>query len=215
MEKQFTIGYIRHDESVFNRLLKPSIENLKGAFDVVSVSDENNPAQNYNDLIKLSKTPYIILTHQDVSFSDDLLSRIEDSMKAVNYEFGAFGMVGVDKNRNYRWSTEGTLFELDTVDCCFLVTRTDNNIEFDTKNFDEFHLYVEDYCAQLNRKERKSIYTISIDSQESNPQYIHKESKKSFLNHHSYTVSKRGSCWGRYIEYRMRLEQKWPNIKTT
>ena len=41
------------------------------------------------------------------------------------------------------------------------------------------------------------------------------QGNETFLNHHSCTVSTRGFCWGRYPEFRQKLEQKWPGIKTT
>ena len=211
---KYTIGYIEHNQEVFDRLLGPSIKNLKGEFDVVSVSDEKFPAENYNKLVSMAKTPYIILTHQDVSFSSDLLERIDLTMAALKDNFGALGMVGVDKNREYRWSNTDRIYELDTADCCFLVIRTDNDIKFDELNFDEYHLYVEDYCAQLSRSKNQKVYTICTNSKESNSNDIYKLGN-TFLDHHSATCSTRGYCWGRYWEYRNKLEAIWPGIKTT
>ena len=212
--KKFTIGYIEHNQEVFDRLLGPSIKNLRGEFDVVSVSDEKFPAENYNILVSMAKTPYIILTHQDVSFSSDLLERIDLTITSLKNDFGALGMVGVDKNHQYHWSNSNIISELDTADCCFLVIRTDNDIKFDEDIFNEYHLYVEDYCAQLSRSKNQRIYTIGTNSKESNPNAIY-QLGNTFLNHHSCTVSNRGYCWGRYWEYRNKLEAKWPGIKTT
>jgi hypothetical protein len=215
LSKKFTIGYIRHNDEVFARLLGPSIKNLRGDFDVVSVSDEKFPAENYNKLVSMAKTPYIILTHQDVTFSSDLLERINITIECVNDSFGALGMVGVDTHRNYHWSRPDIVQELDTADCCFLVIKTDSKIKFDESMFDEYHLYVEDYCAQMRRVENQSIYTISTFSVEANPNYIYQRGEGTFLNHHSNTCAHRGACWGRYNEYRNKLENKWPGIKTT
>ena len=211
---KYTIGYIEHNQEVFDRLLGPSIKNLKGEFDVISVSDEKFPAENYNKLVSMAKTPYIILTHQDVSFSSDLLERIDLTMAALKDNFGALGMVGVDKNHQYHWSNSDRIYELDTADCCFLVIRTDNDIKFDEDIFNEYHLYVEDYCAQLSRLKNQKIYTIGTNSKESDPNDIY-QLGNAFLNHHSCTVSSRGFCWGRYHEFRQKLENKWPLIKTT
>jgi hypothetical protein len=212
---KYTIGYIDHNKEVFNRLLGPSIKSLKGEFSVISVESDKFPAENYNRLVSMAKTPYIILTHQDVTFSSDLLERIDLTIDALDGEFGALGMVGVDKLGNYHWSELDRIYELDTADCCFLVIRTDNDIKFDTEKFGDYHLYVEDYCAQLNRIKKKSIYTISTISRESDPNFFLTESEGTFLNHHSCTVSTRGFCWGRYPEFRKKLNEKWPNIKTT
>ena len=56
--KQFTIGYIRHNKYVYETYLGPSIDNLQGEFDLISTSDENKPATNYNELISKCNTPY-------------------------------------------------------------------------------------------------------------------------------------------------------------
>ncbi len=95
--KNFTIGYINHNPSVYERLLGPSIKNLKGDFDVIFTSDKLLPAQNYNKIISETKTPYLILTHQDVSFSSDLLSCIKETIESLGEDWGALGMVGVTK----------------------------------------------------------------------------------------------------------------------
>jgi hypothetical protein len=163
----------------------------------------------------MAKTPYIILTHQDVSFSSDLLDRIELTMEALDYNFGALGMVGVDKLGNYRWSEIEKIYQIDTADCCFLIIKTDNDIQFDEIDFNEYHLYVEDYCARLGRLKNQEIYTISTISKESDPNYTYKLNNDTFLNHHSFTVSNKGFCWGRYSEFKKKLQQKWPGIKTT
>jgi hypothetical protein len=215
MSKKFTIGYIEHDKDVFDRLLGPSLANLSGCFDIIKKSDSNFPAYNYNEIIKESKTPYIILTHQDVTFSPDLLLITEKTIEYLNDDFGALGMVGVDVNGSYRWSSSNKLYEVDTLDCCFIVVKKENVVRFDEENFGDYHLYVEDYCAQLNRKINKKIYTIFITSSESNNLGHYNDYKGSFLNHHSVTLSVRGTFWGRYNEFRTILEKKWPGIKTT
>jgi hypothetical protein len=215
--KQFTIGYIRHNKYVYETYLGPSIDNLEGDFDVLSTTDENKPADNYNELISKCNTPYLILTHQDVTFSPNLLDRLKMTICALP-DFGAIGMVGVDKQNNYFWSDSHQIYPLDTLDCCFIVIRPDDKLLFDNVTFDDYHLYVEDYCANIQRIRKKSVHTILIDSKETpitlGYDEVYKNSK-SFLNHHSYTLSKRGSCWGRYGEYRQKLSQKWPGICTT
>lgn len=196
MSKQFTIGYIDHDRSVYDRHLGPCLANLKGEFDVLSVwSSEGFPAANYNKMISRATTPYIILTHQDVTFDSDLLEKIELTISMVQ-NFGALGLIGAP---NYMWSNSRQIFEVETVDCCFIVTRTDNPIKFNDVDFGEFHLYVEDYCAQLKRVLGKSIYTILTDG----------------MMHHSATMTALGSCWGNYLIYKDKLLKKWPGIKTT
>lgn len=217
--KQFTIGYIRHDNFVYKTYLGPSIDNLEGQFDVISTSDENKPAVNYNELISRCNTPFLILTHQDVTFSPNLLERLKMTICDLP-DFGAIGMVGVDSQNKYFWSQSHQIHSLDTLDCCFVVIKPDNKLLFDHVTFDDYHLYVEDYCANIQRVHKKGIYTILIDSEEMLPKLgytqVYKKSKsKSFLNHHSYTLAKKGVNWGRYREYKNKLSDKWHHICTT
>ena len=73
--KNFTIGYINHDNEVFNKYLKTSLNLLEDEFDIISTTDENNPAKNYNEILDKCKTLYLILTHQDVSFPPNLFKQ--------------------------------------------------------------------------------------------------------------------------------------------
>ena len=215
--KQFTIGYIQHNKYVCDAFLGPSINNLQGEFDVISTTSKNKPAANYNEIITKCNTPYLILTHQDVTFSPNLLDRVKMTICELP-DFGAIGMVGVDKQNNYFWSDSQRIYTLDTLDCCFIVIRPDNKLLFDNVTFNDFHLYVEDYCANIQRIHKKSVNTILIKSNEKpvTLQYedIYKNSN-SFLNHHSYTLSKLGAQWGRYVEYKEKLMEKWPGLCTT
>lgn len=194
--KQFTFGYIDHDKAVHEKHLGFSLANLEGEFDVLSApSSAKFPAANYNDIVSLAKTPYIILSHQDVSFMSDLLEKLQLTISMIP-NFGALGLIGAP---GYHWSSSIQIFDVETVDSCFIVTRTDNPIKFDDVNFGEFHLYVEDYCAQLKVNLGKSISTILTDG----------------MMHHSATLSVRGSCWGNYGLFKEKFNNKWPGIRTT
>ena len=122
---RFTIGYIEHNKEVFEKHLNKSLKNLKGEFDLISTSCEECPAKNYNSIIERSPNEWIILTHQDISFSEDLLEKIELTMKKLdndNFKYSAFGLVGIDiKTDDYRWSNLQEIYELETCDCCFII----------------------------------------------------------------------------------------------
>ena len=215
--KQFTIGYIQCNNYVYDTYLGPSLNNLHGEFDVISTSSKNKPAANYNEMISRCNTPFLILTHQDVTFSSDLLDKIKLTICELP-DFGIIGMVGVNNKNKYLWSNPHQIYQLDTLDCCFIVIKPENNLLFDNMTFDDFHLYVEDYCANIQRVYKKNVNTILIESKEESIklgyEHINKKSN-SFLNHHSYTLSKLGGQWGRYCEYKEKLIQKWPGICTT
>jgi len=208
-----TIGYIAHDYDVHKNFLGHSIGNLYTSIEVIAQSDKNKPAKNYNEILSKSSNDIVILTHQDVSFSSDLVERIDNTISEVG-EFAALGMVGVDNNGSYHWSSESRVHELCTADCCFLVVNKSHGITFDEETFDDYHLYVEDYCAQAKSVTGHKVYTMLVNSQEAPPQ-VRLENNDSYLNHHSVTLNKRGPAWGRYWEYREKLEAKWPGIQTT
>lgn len=202
---KFTIGYIEHNKEVFDKYLGLSLSKLDGDFDIISTSDKNKPAFNYNEVLKKSKNQYVILTHQDISFSPNLLDRIEKTIK-TKPNFGVLGLVGVDSNKNYYWSSSQEMFELQTLDCCFIVVNKHNNIYFDQETFDDYHLYVEDFCLQTKKVTGFSPYTILIDKS---------PNSDSFLCHHSQTIKQLGPAWGKYKEYKNRLITKWGYVKTT
>jgi hypothetical protein len=210
----FTIGYIQHSPQAFERYLGYSLKHLQGEFDVVFTTDENFPAQNYNDMVARSQTEFIILTHEDVSFPPDTLAAIRRTIDFAP-DFGALGMVGADAGGTHRWSTALGVYEVDTLDCCFLVVKKSAAARFDVVNFGEYHLYVEDYCAQMNRLYGKKNHTIHLPSGEIRDTMYQVDFPLVQMSHHSETVSQRGYCWGRYPEFRAALDKKWPSIKTT
>ena len=207
--KRYTIGFIDHDPAVHQRHLGPSLAGLQGQFDILSTTSAKCPAANYNDMIARCATPYLILTHQDVAFSPDLLECIDRTMSVV-FDWGALGMVGVDSKRNYLWSRPDCIAQVDTLDCCFIVIRKDLGVLFDASTFDELHQYVEDYCAQLSRQHGKRCYTILTEGHQ-----ITQPPWPSYLFHYGATYEVLGSCWGLWNEYHNRLLSKWPGIQTT
>jgi len=214
--KKFTFGYIEHDANVFDRYLKKSLEKLdRNLFEILTISDINKPAINYNILLNNCKTEYIILTHSDVSFPPNLLECIENTINLVP-DFGCLGLIGVDRNDgSYKWSNKNEIYEVDTLDCCFIVLKVSDFIKFDELNFDDYHLYVEDICAQMNRVFNKKNYTILIDSCEISDNIYEETYIPTKLTHHSATLSKLGIMWGKYSHYKQILINKWGNIKTT
>ena len=196
----YTFGYIDHNKDLQKKYLGPSLEKLKGNFRILNTDSLNCPAVNYNAMIEHCSSPFLILTHQDVTFSEDLLDLIDETI-ATDKHFGANGMVGADKDGVIRFSNSSTINELDTLDCCFIVINCRSWVRFNSKIFNEFHLYVEDYCA-MQRTLGKKIYTIRLK-------------KNSSLNHHSYTWKTQGSCWGNYNYFKTIFSKRWPGLKTT
>lgn len=205
--EKITIGYIAHNNEVLKKCLMPSLENLKGEFDIVAVhSKDNLPAVNYNKLVEMSATRYIILVHEDVTFSPDFLNKVNEVINK-HPDFGAIGIVG-NYNHNYQWSEVDKIHEVKTFDGCCVLINKEHGIKFDIETFNEFHLYVEDYCMQVTESLGLKCYTISINASEAdkNDTYI---KEGSYFRHHSATVNERGFCWGNYNEYFKKLQDKW------
>lgn len=217
MNKKFTIGCITRNKQIFDKYLKKSLDSLEGEFDVIFTNDEKMPAHNYNYIISQCKTPYLVLTHEDVSFPSHLLESIELTMQTLEENkkpFGVIGMVGVDSLGKYRWSSGNTLYRVDTLDSCLITFKTDTVFRFDEINFDDCHLYVEDFCAKHNNV-GLNTYTIAIDSEGVLDTDWDENIEFDKLRHHSSTISKEGFMWGKWTDYKLKFMQIWPGLKTT
>lgn len=209
-----TFGYINYNKEVYEKYYQPSISNLLNHkssnhnLSIISTDSINKPAKNYNTLINKAKTKYLFLTHTDITFGIDLLDRIDETIK-LNTDFGALGIVGVDSKNNYKWGMREESFVVETLDCCSILINLDHLIYFDDAVFSDYHLYVEDYCIQAKEK-NLNCHTILINSTEMSPNIkyfdIHEE---SFFCHHSHTLNKLGCGWGKYWEYKNKLNKKW------
>ena len=197
---KFSIG-IRPDRQTdaYEKYLRPSIFAMTGNYNIVAVSGLN-PAAAYNEMLAKCQTPYLILCHEDIVFTDDLLDTMQNTINLVP-EFGVIGLVGPSSSGVNQWSSEADPVEVDSFDSCFIVIRKDNNIRFRSEIFDDYHLYVEDYCAMV-RESGKKCYTIKL-----NP--------GSKIDHISATWHKEGPAWGKYNHYKAIFTQMWPNVKTT
>jgi hypothetical protein len=208
----FSLGYRARFPNIESTFLLPSINSLEEQIPVLKqveppavnhadfISYKSSPAENYNELIFECTTPYLILCHEDVSFSPGILKSIQNTMYEVP-EFGMLGLVGCDNSGTNRWSNTEQIFEVDTFDSCFIVLRLDYGLKFDSVNFGGLHLYVEDYCARLKNFGKKN-YTIKL-------------SEGEYINHHSSTWSTLGPAWGDYNNYKKVFSTLYPTLKTT
>jgi len=202
---RFTFAYINHDQKVHANFLQPCLNVLKGEFDVIARDSNQSPASNYNYIISNSQNRYVIFSHQDMSFSPDLLEKVEQTINAYP-DFGVLGHVGRDKTGNYCWNNNEKSYLVETLDSCLIVIDRENNIIFDEKTFDDCHLYVEDYCMQVQTQKSKECRTLLIGRN------FH---FGSYLMHHSNTLQQQGSNWGRYNLYKDRMKTKWGTVYTT
>jgi hypothetical protein len=215
---KWTIGWISHNKEAFDNYLLPSLSRASGNFNTIYTDDILNPAKNYNNIIDNCKTRWLILCHEDISFSHDLLERIETSISLwgkKDFVFG--GIAGPEKYGKVIKSRKNVSDKILTTDCCFIVIDTNNSVRFDEDTFDDFHLYVEDFCIQSVNNKNGYGSLILCDFLTGNQwRSIDQENKSSWIYHAGYTVSQRGYSWGRYHEYRARLRNKWgEGIQTT
>lgn len=208
-KKKFTIGWISHNEKDFEKYLGPSIKRLsKGEFEfnTITTSDESKSSCNYNKMIEECQTRWLILCHEDVSFSWDFLECLDKTIR-YNPEYTFFGFVGASESGTSK-SSKDELFLMETCDSCLIVIDLEKNkCKFDESIFDDFHLHVEDFCMQSGGLGK----TILIQYLEEN-QFVEIndiESRKSWIYHQSTSCKSDGSWWGEYKKYVDRLNTKW------
>lgn len=208
-QEKITIAFISHNAEVFKKYLEPSLINLRGEFEIFSISSKDGtPAENYNHLIEESTNKYILFVHEDVTFSPDFLEQI-NKVIATYPDFGAIGAVGQGFNKEYIWSETDKIKEVQVFDCCCILINKEHGIKFDSETFNEFHMYVDDYAMQVQSVGLK-CYTIPIYASEAaiNNEYT---KEGSYFKHHSHTVNEKGYCWGRYWEFNRAMQEKWSN----
>lgn len=211
-KEKITIAYISHNKEVFDKYLGPSLKSLSGIFEVINVSSaEGMPASNYNKMLEMAKTKYVLFVHEDVTFSPDFLHRIH--MAINNHpDFGAMGTVG-NYNNDIEWGVSGKIREVITCDGCCVLVNKNHNLKFDSTTFDEYHLYVDDMFLQCRNKGLKN-YTIPTNAYEAHRDDTYQD-YGTYFRHHSHTVNQRGYCWGKYYEYLKKMNSKWSGMGET
>ena len=212
----YTIGYIHHDPEIYGKYLKPCLDKLKDCreFNDLPIKSGEMPSKIYNQIIDKATTDIIIITHEDVTFTPDLLDNIDSTIKELGDDWSTLGLVGRDRySIQYKnnWCKADKIFECDTLDCCFIVLKKSDGVKFDEINFNGFHLYVEDYCAQARLKTNRGCFTIKMQSSGD----VDIIEAPSMIQHHSSTFRRLGANWGDYNKYKKVLNDKWDGLKTT
>ena len=197
---EFSIGYIAHNQQIFDTFLSPSISKLKNQIDIIGEKNEtNNSASVYNKIVDKAQTQYVLLVHEDVKFEPDFLDAIYKSIM-LHPDFGALGIVGFDMNNNTKFGTDVEMYEVERLDACCIVINKQQNLIFDDKTFNELHMYVEDYCMQANQQRHKCYTLLYNWSRNENQGFYHYEN----------TYKKEGNImWGNYNKYVQIFNKKW------
>lgn len=211
LPKKWTIGWISHDNEVFNKFLSPSLIRLEGDFDTLRTNDSLKPSQNYNLIINNCKSRWLILCHEDISFSHDLLERIDLTLELwgkKDFIFG--GVAGPEGDGKVVKSRKTGSTKIMTTDCCFVVIDTNSSIYFDENNFNDYHLYVEDFCIQsVTRRNLYGSLILCDFITKDQWEVMNHENNSSWIYHAGSTIAKNGYAWGRYHEYRKIFRDKW------
>mgnify|MGYP001192232288 CR=1 FL=1 len=212
--EKITIGILNHDNAVYEKYVAESLKQLQGDFDLI-IEKNKKPAQAYNDIIEKSKNRYIVFLHSDVTFSHEFIYNINKSIDR-RPDFGAFCCVGVIKTMfgKVKIITSDIKKEKQVItsDSCCLVINKDHHLLFDATLFDEYHMYVEDYCTQVRLKRGLNIYTILnnwIWIQNEGAFFNNNPNPYNWFIHHSHTFMKRGAKWGKWQYYKDILDYKW------
>ena len=219
--EKITIGILNHDNTIYEKYVGNSLNKLQGEFDLI-IEKNKKPAQAYNDIIEKSKNRYIVFLHSDVTFSHEFIYNINKSIDR-RPDFGAFCCVGVIKTMfgKVKIITSDIKKEKQVItsDSCCLVINKEHHLLFDADLFDEYHMYVEDYCTQIRLVLNLKIYTVLTN-------WVWIQDRTNFFNdnpkainwfiHHSYTFTERGAKWGKWQYYKNLLNDKWNRkIRTT
>jgi|LakMenE18May11ns_1017448.scaffolds.fasta_scaffold9956883_6 hypothetical protein len=206
---RFTFSYIEYKKDVFEKYLKPCLDNIIDNVDIIS-KPNIKPSKFFNLVQKESPNKYIIFSHEDITFSHNLLEQIEKCISETP-NFGVLCIVGKDEFNKNIGSLASTKYELKFCDPCFFVINKDNDFKFDEIIFDDFHFCVEDYCIGIKEKMNKGTYSLPLNWGKS-----HLDSEGRILlnniQHHSYTCRTVKYQWGNYIEYKKRLKKKWGHL---
>jgi hypothetical protein len=196
---KFTIGYINYDKEMFDKHLSKSLENLKGDFDIISYDSENFTSRTYNKIIEKSKNRYILFTHEDIMFKNNILFQLENTINLVQ-RFGVMGLAGKNNENKFIWSNTNDIFKLITVDCCFFLIDKENNIYFD-ETFNGLHMYGEDYAMTCINN---GLNNYSILTNSHNGNLVDRD-----VAHYENSCRKFGSYWGEYNVYYDLFKKKW------
>lgn len=199
---RFTYAYISYKKEVYDQYLRPCLEKIKDKVDIITKSN-TIPTKFCNEVINESKNDYIIFSHEDVTFSDDIIEAIEETIND-NPNFGVLCVIGKDKTNTNKGALTSTYFNLEFCDPCFFVIDKRNKTRFDEIIFNDFHFGIEDYCLNVKQSENKEVVSIKIKWGSDNQ-------VRSF-RHHSYTCKTVRYQWGNYKHYKDALKKKWGNL---
>jgi hypothetical protein len=200
---RFTYAYITYKKEVYDQHLGPCLDKIKDRVDIITKPNIKS-SKFHNEVINESPNRYIIFSHEDVTFSDDMIDQIEKTISQTP-NFGVLCVVGKNEHNKNIGALASNQYNLKFCDPCFFVIDKENPLRFDEVTFDEFHFGVEDYCIGSQELHNRGTYSLLVN--------WGKEDGPSYFKHHSYTCRTVRYQWGNYNEYKKRLKQKWDHLE--
>jgi len=175
---KFSIVTLVNNKDVYTDFLNDLMrQNCRFNFEVIALPNFSNEYQSCSEALNIgldiSESDYVIMCHQDLRVNPSWLSNIADrikDLKVSNVNFGVLGIAGsslinnVDTDALYldyifaeTVKYYGNYKEIQTLDELCLIVQKDNDIRFDEKNFDHYHVYGADLCLQYLEKGFKNF----------------------------------------------------------
>jgi len=191
---QISLVCIVNKPKIFERNLKTSIPK---EVEFIKLDNENNcnwtsasKALNYG--IKKSRNEVVICAHQDIKFHISWWENFLEQECRLK-DWGILGGVGIVGNK-YKLTWGYNLdkpIKANSLDECLIVVNKKNNIWFDEKTFNGWHLYAADFCLQCKEK-GLGIYILAGEFQ------------------HNWLANEKSRSWLEdTVPYRKKLSQKW------
>ncbi len=143
---------------VFEKNLKPSIP--RGIEKIIIDNQDNkqfpSASKALNWGIKKANNSIVLCVHQDIKFHRDWFDAfIKQECRLKGWGIlGGVGIIGQEYRLIWGYSLDRAM-QATSLDECLMVINKKNNIGFDEKVFDGWHLYSADFCMQCREKELK------------------------------------------------------------
>ncbi|MDN3019197.1 glycosyltransferase [Paenibacillus sp. BSR1-1] len=184
-----------NNKSVFEQMLKKSIDNQDIECELIGIENVNNKftsaasALNYG--ASLAQGDYYIFAHQDIEFYDE--NFLKSIVEYVDCNQNSIiGLAGRDKMGIYSNITHGSQHlyagnfkvfgpvEVETLDECFIAMSKNvyNNLKFDEKTCNNWHLYSVDLCLTAKKRGIRAI-VVPLEAYHASTGYVSKDYWKS------------------------------------
>ncbi len=177
---EISLVSIVNKSEMFENNLQPS---LPKGIEAIIIDNEGNKkfssaSKALNFGIKQAKNSIVLCVHQDIVFHRGWFdSFIRQECRLNNWGMlGGVGILGQEYKLVWGYSLSSAL-RATSLDECLMVINKKNDIYFDEKVFDGWHLYAADYCMECREKGLR----IFIPAGEFAHKWLENEKKRDWL----------------------------------